>query len=69
MSEELPVTVTSLVSDQGSIIVLSGETEDGRTVTFGADRRMAVPIIEALTFEEERPVALVSPWQILGAIS
>jgi hypothetical protein len=61
------VTVTGLVRDEGSIVVLRGLDEDGCNVIFGADHRMAQDILDALGMGDE-PVAEVPDWAFLRVI-
>lgn len=50
-----------IVRDEGTVVVMTAETEDGKVQSFAADQRMAYNIIEA------EPEALyVEGWQLLG---
>jgi len=60
------VTVTEIVRDEGSIVLFRGLTEDGAAVTFAADHRPAQELINGLLNDEE-VIAIVDPWQIIGA--
>lgn len=63
------ITITGLVSNQGTIVVFEGETDDGVIVQFGVDWRPARDIAQAL--EEGEIIEVdVADWQILsrGAI-
>jgi hypothetical protein len=61
------VTVTGLVQDEGTIVVLSGLDEDGCNVVFAVDHRPAQAILDALEAGEE-PVAEVPDWAFLRVI-
>lgn len=61
------ITVTEVVADHGSIVVLRGiEHETDRVVTFGADHRPAQAIADALAEGEDVEVYDVEDWQILS---
>lgn len=53
------VTVTDLVSDEGTIVVFEGIDEDGTIVTFAADHRMAGGVKPGLA-------CAVEQWAILS---
>lgn len=59
------VAVTGVVRDEGTIVVLTGLDEDGCTVVFAADHRMAQDILDALS---EEPVVQVPDWAFLRVI-
>lgn len=60
------ITVTDVVADHGSVVVLRGiEHETDRTVTFAVDHRLAQAITEALAAGEDVEVD-VEDWQILA---
>ncbi len=59
------VTVTTIISDEGSVVVMEGTDEDGNTFRFGVDHRMAQPIVDDLNDGLE-PWAQVPVWAILG---
>lgn len=60
------VTVTEVVADHGSIVMLRGiEVETDAVVTFAADHRPAQHIAEALAAGEDVEVALEG-WQIMS---
>lgn len=61
---QLQVTVRYPFTRHGTVVTFEGEDDLGRTVTFGADWRVAQDIIEAL-YDDQEPVALVEPWSIL----
>lgn len=63
MSKQL--TVTKPVSNEGSVVVLAGEDEDGTTWYFAADHRPAWAIVEALEAGEDVEVE-VEEWQLMG---
>ena len=58
------LTVDGLVSDEGSILVLSGIDEQGTCFWFAADHRAGHSIMEAFAEGEEVEVEVES-WQIL----
>jgi hypothetical protein len=58
------VTVTAVVSDQGTVVLFDGESPGG-PVTFYVGHRTAAAILEALR-AGETPVADVPYWAILG---
>jgi len=61
----LEIMVTGLVRDEGSIVLLSGLTEDNRDVVFACERRMAPAILAAVEAGDE-PVAEVPSYMIIG---
>lgn len=66
-TEELTVQVTSLISDQGTVVVFEGEdVETGEIVTFAADHRPGQDIAHGLAFSEEPPTVSVPFWAIVG---
>jgi hypothetical protein len=68
IDDNLQVTVTELVANEGTIVLFAGHTEDGTRVTFGCDHRMAGPLAEAVMLDQD-PVADVPPWSVLGSMS
>lgn len=62
---QLIVTDHAEIADEGTIILIGGTTSDGRTQFFGADRRMAGPILEAAEDLGEVTVE-VEGWQLWG---
>lgn len=60
----LELEVDGLVSDQGSIVVLSGLDNKGDCFWFGCDHRYAQDILSALE-NGEAPRVEVESWQIL----
>jgi hypothetical protein len=58
------IEVTGVVTDEGTIVVLSGVDAVGREVTFAADWRMAQDIVTAIA-EGEDVLTAVEPWAIL----
>jgi hypothetical protein len=61
----LTVSNESSVIDQGTVLVLEGTADDGTVYRFGADRRMAIMLLEAV-HEEGEVLAEVEGWQLLG---
>jgi hypothetical protein len=59
------ITVTGLVRDEGTLVLLSGLTEDNQEVVFACEHRMAPDILAAVEAGEE-PVALVPDYMIVG---
>jgi hypothetical protein len=59
------IVVTTVIMHDGSIVVLEGTDEDGKIRRFGADHRMAQPILEELADGLE-PWASVPSWAFLG---
>lgn len=59
------ITVTGFVRDEGTIVVLSGLTEENDEVVFACEHRMAPAILDAVEAGEE-PVAEVPDYMILG---
>jgi hypothetical protein len=62
---DVEVTVTDVVSDEGTTILFAGVTDDGLTVTFAADHPAAAAILEALR-AGQTPVVDVPSWTVLG---
>jgi hypothetical protein len=60
------ITVTGFVRDEGSLVLLSGLTEDNREVVFACEHRYARDILEAVEAGDE-PVAAVPDYLIVGA--
>jgi len=60
----VPVTVTAVMSDQGTVVLFKGDSP-GDTVWFYVGQRAAAGILEALR-AGETPVADVPYWAILG---
>lgn len=61
----LEIMVTGLVRDEGTIVLLSGLTEDNRDVVFACEHRCAPAILAAVEAGEE-PVAEVPSYMIVG---
>jgi hypothetical protein len=61
----LTVTPDAVLADQGTIIVMTGLTEDGNVQVFGADRRQAEVLIDAALADGEA-VAQVEDYLLLG---
>jgi len=61
------VTVTdgTEVRDEGTVLVFTGDTEDGRTVSFGVDRRIGLDLYAYLA-DAGSVNAEVEGWQIVG---
>lgn len=53
------------VSDQGSVVLFVGTSEEGKRVRFGVDHRMAWGLHEAVQAHGEIP-AEVEGWQVMG---
>lgn len=71
MDDELIVTVTiedvATAFADGSIIRMTGTTDDGRRVTFAGDHRPMGTLIEnLLTDEDESATVALEAWQILS---
>lgn len=64
----LTVTADTPVRDEGTILVFTGEADDGRTVTFGVDRRIGLDLYGYLADTGAVDVE-VEPWQILGRVA
>jgi hypothetical protein len=64
---EYHITVTGFVADEGTLVILSGLTEDNQEVTFACEHRMAPQILAAVEAGEE-PVAIVPDYLILGGL-
>lgn len=64
----MEICVHDIVRDEGSVVILVGQTTDGtdRLVKFAADRRPAIDIMSAIAGGVDVFV-LVEPWQIVGA--
>lgn len=62
---DIEVTVTGLVRDEGTLVLLAGLDEENREVVFACDHRMAPPILEAVEAGEE-PVAVVPSYMIVA---
>jgi hypothetical protein len=63
--DDFEVEVTGLVRDEGTVLVLEGRMADtGEVVTFAADRRPGMAILEAVA-AGENPLAAVPPWAML----
>lgn len=61
---DLLLTIDYPFTRHGTVVTFEGKDARGRTVTFGADWRVAQRIIEAL-YDDETPVVTVEPWQVL----
>jgi hypothetical protein len=59
------VTVLAPVSDQGSVVVFKGVTDDGRELRFAFDHRFAQTLCDGLSIGDDVRVALEG-WQVLG---
>jgi hypothetical protein len=59
------ILVTGFVRDEGSLVLLSGLTEDNRDIVFACEHRYAGAILEAVEAGEE-PVAEVPDYMIVG---
>jgi hypothetical protein len=57
------ITVTGLVRDEGTLVLLSGLTEDNQEVVFACEHRLAPDILAAVERGEE-PVAEVPGYMI-----
>jgi hypothetical protein len=64
---DLQILVTGLVRDEGSIVLLSGLTEDNAEVVFACEHRMAPDILAAIEAGEE-PVAEIPSYMILSGL-
>jgi hypothetical protein len=64
----MEITVTGFVADEGTIVLLSGLTEDNRAVVFACEHRYAGDILEAVEAGEE-PVAEVPHYMIVSSTS
>jgi hypothetical protein len=62
---ETEIIVTGFVRNEGSLVLLSGLTEDNQGVVFACEPRYATDILEAVETGEE-PVALVPDYMIIG---
>lgn len=65
VSGDLRVTVTDLVADQGTIVLLGGTDEHGHRVVFSADHRPADAILAAVISDDEPVIAAVPSWAIV----
>lgn len=63
MSDSYLITATGLVRDEGTLVLLSGLTEDNREVVFACERRYAGDILDAVEAGEE-PVAEVPSYMV-----
>jgi hypothetical protein len=63
--DDFMVTVTGLVRDEGTLVLLSGLTEDNRDVIFACERRPAIDIMEAVAAGDE-PEAQVPSYMIIN---
>lgn len=61
----VPLTVTDVVQDAGSVVIFEGEHDDGRRYLFGADHGPAQDILDAFSTGATVHVE-VEPSQILG---
>lgn len=66
----MQIEVSKVNSDQGSVVVFEGYEIDangdqGNTVTFAVDHRMASDLVDAL-FDDETPTIYIEDWQILS---
>jgi hypothetical protein len=61
----MEVTATQLLSDEGTILVFLGETEDGETVTFAADHRPGRDIAAAIE-RGDSPICEIPEYMLLG---
>ena len=59
------ITATGFVRDEGSLVLLSGLTEDNQEVIFAVEHRYAADILAAVEAGEE-PVAEVPDYLIVG---
>jgi hypothetical protein len=59
------IMVTGFVSDEGTLVLLSGLTEDNQEVIFAVEHRYAPDILAAVEAGEE-PVAEVPDYLIVG---
>ena len=61
------ITVTEIVADCGSVVLMRGiEHETDRVVTFAADHRPAQAIADALAEGEDVDVYDVEDWQVMS---
>jgi hypothetical protein len=61
----MEITATGFVRDEGSLVLLSGLTEDNQEVIFAVEHRYASDILAAVEAGEE-PVAEVPDYLIVG---
>lgn len=61
------ITVTGFVRDEGSLVLLSGLTEDNQEVIFACEHRYAGDILAAVETGDE-PVAEVPDYLIVGRL-
>jgi hypothetical protein len=59
------ITVTGFVRDEGTLVLLSGLTEDNRDVVFACEHRYAPDILAAVEAGEE-PLVEVPSYLIVG---
>lgn len=64
----MELTLVGLVRDEGSVVVCAGLDEEGREVTFAADRRAAGEFLAAQEAIDEDITVIVEGWQILGGV-
>lgn len=62
----MEIEVQTIIADQGSIVVFSGDRLDGEgRVMFAVDHRPAQELINGMLNDEE-VIAIVEPWQLMG---
>lgn len=61
----LTVNSETSIDNQGTVIVLEGTDDQGRTHYFAADHRPARDLLEIVAVEGDVPVEVES-WQLLG---
>lgn len=62
----MEITVDQLLSDQGTVVVFGGTTEEGVYVTFAVEHGCAAALAQAVVMDEEA-VAVIEPWQLLSS--
>jgi hypothetical protein len=61
----MEITATGFVRDEGTLVLLSGLTEDNQAVVFACEHRYAADILAAVEAGEE-PVCSVPDYLIVG---